>query len=47
MAPWLILVIGVQYLVVAIDLVWSGKPAMAGVFAGYAASNVFLWMAVK
>jgi len=47
MAGWLILVVGLQYLIIACDLLWSGKPAMAGVFAGYAASNYFLWVASK
>lgn len=44
MAPWLILFVGAIYLVIAGDLLCHSKPAMAGVFFGYALSNVFLYL---
>jgi len=44
MAAWLILVVMVIYAVISIDLMCSGKPAMAAVFAGYAFSNIGLWI---
>lgn len=47
MAPWLILAVGVVYLAIAADLVMAGKMGLALAFAGYAASNVGLWMAAR
>jgi len=47
MAGWLILVVMVIYAVISIDLICSGKPAMAAVFAGYAFSNIGLWIASR
>jgi hypothetical protein len=48
MAPWLILVIGAVYLVVAIDLWWRGEQVgLALAFASYAVSNVGLYLAAK
>ena len=47
MAPWLILAVGVVYLAIAADLVMSDKEALALAFAGYAVSNVGLYMAAR
>ena len=47
MAAWLILVVMVIYAVISMDLMCSGKPAMAAVFAGYAFSNIGLWIAAR
>jgi len=37
----------VIYAVISIDLMCSGKPAMAAVFAGYAFSNIGLWISAR
>lgn len=47
MAPWLIALTGVIYLVVAADLAWHGKQGLAIAYAGYAAANVGLFLAAK
>ena len=47
MSQWLILFIAAIYLVTAADLFLHEKAAMAGVFLGYSASNVFLWLAAR
>lgn len=47
MSPVLILVVMVIYAIISVDLFISGKPAMAAVFAGYAFSNIGLWVASK
>lgn len=47
MSGWLIAIVGAIYLVVAGDLWWQGKSGMALAFAGYALSNVGLWMAAR
>lgn len=47
MSSWLIIAVGAIYLVVASDLWWQGKNGMALAFAGYALSNVGLWMAAR
>ena len=47
MAPWLIALTGVIYVVVAADLAWHGKHGLAIAYAGYAAANVGLYMAAK
>lgn len=47
MAPALIAVTGVIYLVVAADLAYSGRYGLAIAYAGYAAANVGLYLAAK
>lgn len=47
MAPALIAITGVIYAYVAIDLWLHGKPGLAIAYAGYAFSNVGLWMASR
>lgn len=47
MAPWLILLIGVVYLVVAADLFNAGKTGLSLAFIGYAIGNVGLYLASK
>jgi len=47
MAPWLILFIGAVYLAVAADLWWQDKFGLALAFAGYAFSNVGLYLAAR
>jgi len=47
MAPWLIAVCGVIYLVVAVDLAVRGKVGLAIAYAGYAFSNIGLYMAAR
>lgn len=47
MSPWLILLVGVIYLAIAVDLILSDKPGLALAFAGYAVSNVGLWIAAR
>ncbi len=45
MAGWLIILTGVIYLVVSIDLIVSGKVGLGIAYAGYAFSNVGLYLA--
>lgn len=47
MAPWLIALTGVIYLVVAADLAYHQKLGLAVAYLGYAAANVGLYMAAK
>ena len=47
MSPWLILAIGVVYLVVAADLFNAGKTGLSLAFVGYAVGNLGLYMAAK
>lgn len=47
MAPWLILAVGVVYLAIAADLVWTGQAGLALAFAGYSAANVGLYLAAR
>ena len=47
MAAWLIALIGVVYAVVAFDLIRTGNLGLGIAFAGYAFSNVGLWIAAK
>jgi hypothetical protein len=47
MAPWLIALTGVIYLVVACDLAFVGKHGLAIAYLGYAAANVGLFMAAR
>lgn len=45
MAPWLIALVGVIYLVVAADLLRQGNGALAVVFASYALGNAGFYFA--
>lgn len=47
MAPWLLIAVGCVYAYIAIDFARTNQPGMALCFAGYAFSNVGLWMAAK
>lgn len=47
MAPWLIALTGVIYLVVAVDLARNGKIGLAWAYLGYSAANVGLYIAAK
>jgi len=47
MHPWLILAVGCIYLYIAVDLICAGKTGLSLAFAGYAVSNIGLWMAAK
>ena len=47
MQPWLILAVGVVYLYIAVDLICAGKTGLSLAFAGYAVSNIGLYMAAK
>lgn len=47
MAPWLILAVGVVYLIVAADLIRAGKAGLCVAFIGYAIGNLGLWMAAR
>ncbi len=47
MSSWLILAIGAVYLVIGADLWWQGKFGLAMAFAGYAFSNIGLYLAAK
>jgi hypothetical protein len=47
MSPHLIALCGVIYLVVAVDLAWHGKTGLAIAYAGYAFSNIGLFMAAR
>jgi hypothetical protein len=47
MAPWLILVVGAIYCYIAVDLFYAGKIGLSLTFAGYAFSNIGLWIAAK
>jgi len=43
MSSWLIAVFGVGYLLVSIDQLMKGNPAMAVTYFGYSIGNVGLW----
>lgn len=47
MASWLIAIIGVVYLVVAIDLFMKGQVGLSIAFVGYSLGNVGLYIAAK
>jgi hypothetical protein len=47
MSGWLVIAVGVVYAAVAVDQVLKGNLPMGIVFAGYAGSNVGLWLALK
>jgi len=47
MSAWLIAVIGVVYLVVAVDLIIKGNIGLGIAFVGYSIGNVGLYIAAK
>jgi hypothetical protein len=47
MSPWLIALTGVIYAYVACDLAWSGRHGLAIAYAGYAFSNIGLYLAAR
>jgi hypothetical protein len=47
MASWLIALIGIVYLVVAVNLLMTGKTGLGIAFIGYALGNVGLYMEAK
>jgi len=47
MAAWLIAFTGVIYAWVAVDLAWRGNTGLAIAYAGYAASNVGLYLVAR
>jgi hypothetical protein len=47
MSAPLIAICGVIYLFVAVDLAWHGKTGLAIAYAGYAFSNIGLFMAAR
>lgn len=47
MAPWLIALTGIIYLVVAADLAYHQRLGLAVAYIGYAFANVGLYIAAK
>ena len=47
MSAALIAAVGVVYFVIAIDLYRSGQPGLALAFAGYAVSNIGLYLEAR
>ena len=47
MAPWLIVITGGIYLVVAADLALHGKAGLGLAYLGYAFANVGLYIATR
>ena len=47
MSAWLIAMIGVIYLVVAVDLLLKGNMGLDIAFVGYSLGNVGLYLAAK
>jgi hypothetical protein len=47
MSAWLIAIIGVVYLVVAVDLLLKGNMGMGIAFVGYSLGNVGLCLAAR
>ena len=47
MSAWLIAVIGVVYLVVAVDLIIKGNMGLGVAFVGYSIGNVGLFIAAR
>lgn len=47
MSGWLVIATGLAYAFVAIEQFTKGNGSMFIVYAGYAFSNIGLWMAVK
>ena len=45
MSGWLIILTGLIYLYVAVDLIMNGKMGLGMAYAGYAFSNVGLYIA--
>lgn len=47
MSPWLIILTGVIYGYIAVEQFFKGNPQMTVVYAGYAFSNVGLYMMAR
>jgi len=47
MASWLIALIGIVYLVVAVNLLMTGKTGLGIAFIGYSLGNVGLYMEAR
>lgn len=47
MSSWLIALTGLIYLYVSFELFMSGKTGLSLAYAGYAFSNVGLWLAAQ
>ena len=47
MAGWLIITVGLVYLIVATNLIMTGKVGLGIAFLGYAFSNVGLYLAAQ
>jgi hypothetical protein len=47
MSAWLIALVGFIYAYIAADSIRIGHTSLAIVFAGYAFSNIGLWMAAR
>ena len=47
MSAWLIAMIGVVYLVVAVDLLLKGNTGLGIAFIGYSLGNVGLYLAAR
>jgi hypothetical protein len=47
MAAWLIALTGCIYAYVSCDLAWQGKHGLALAYAGYAFSNIGLYIAAR
>lgn len=43
MSQWLVAATGIAYALVAIDQALKGNTNLAGMWAGYAFSQIFLW----
>jgi hypothetical protein len=43
MSAWLVAATGIAYALVAVDQYLKGQPDLAGMWAGYAFSQIFLW----
>jgi hypothetical protein len=47
MSPWLIVLVGCVYSYISVESFCLGKMGTSIIFAGYAFSNIGLWMATK
>lgn len=47
MSSWLVILTGLIYAYIAAEQVFKGNTSMSIIYAGYAFSNVGLWLAVK
>lgn len=47
MSGWLIISVGIVYLIIAIEQYIKGNAGLAIAFAGYSFSNLGLWMAAR